>query len=62
MKLPKWLLLSLAVPLLWGLWGALTEIPEKWLNPPFPPTLGYVVWSLTMIPVACLGYGRSSGS
>jgi uncharacterized membrane protein len=55
MKLPKWLLLSLAVPLLWGLWGALTEIPEKWLNPPFPPTLGYVVWSLTMIPVCVFG-------
>jgi uncharacterized membrane protein len=38
---------------LWGLWGALAEIPEKRLNPTFPPTLGYVVWSLTMIPV-CL--------
>jgi uncharacterized membrane protein len=53
MRLPKWLALSMAVPLLWGLWGALTEIPEKRLNPPFPPTLGYAVWSLTMIPV-CL--------
>jgi drug/metabolite transporter (DMT)-like permease len=51
MRLPKWLLLSIAVPVLWGLWGALTEIPEKWLNPSFPPTLGYAVWSLTMIPV-----------
>jgi uncharacterized membrane protein len=54
MRLPKWLLLSIAVPLLWGLWGALTEIPEKWLNPGFPPTLGYVVWSLTMIPVTVI--------
>jgi len=54
MRLPKWLLLSIAVPVLWGLWGALTEIPEKWLNPPFPPTLGYVVWSLTMIPVTVI--------
>lgn len=52
MKMPKWLLLSVAVPVLWGLWGALTEIPEKFLNPPFPPTLGYAVWSLTMIPVS----------
>jgi uncharacterized membrane protein len=52
--LPKWLLLSIAVPVLWGLWGALTEIPEKWLNPPFPPTLGYVVWSLTMLPVTAI--------
>jgi uncharacterized membrane protein len=54
MRLPKWLLLSIAVPLLWGLWGALTEIPEKRLNPPFPPTLGYVVWALTMIPVCVI--------
>jgi uncharacterized membrane protein len=54
MRLPKWLLLSIAVPVLWGLWGALTEIPEKWLNPSFPPTLGYVVWSLTMLPVTVI--------
>jgi uncharacterized membrane protein len=54
MRLPKWLLLSLAVPVLWGLWGALTEIPEKWLNPSFPPTLGYIVWSLTMLPVTAI--------
>jgi len=54
MRLPKWLMLSMTVPLLWGLWGALTEIPEKRLNPPFPPTLGYVVWSLTMIPVCVI--------
>ena len=54
MRLPRWLLLSIAVPLLWGLWGALTELPEKWLNPSFPPTLGYVVWSLTMLPVSLI--------
>jgi uncharacterized membrane protein len=54
MRLPRWLLLSVAVPILWGLWGALTEIPEKWLNPAFPPTLGYVVWSLTMLPVTVI--------
>jgi uncharacterized membrane protein len=30
----------------------LTEIPEKWITPPFPPTLGYAVWSLTMLPFA----------
>jgi uncharacterized membrane protein len=58
MKLPKWLLLSLAVPVLWGFWGALTEIPEKWLNPSFPPTLGYVVWSLTMLPVTVIAMRR----
>jgi len=38
--------------MLWGVWGALTEFPEKWVSPPFPATLGYVVWSLTMIPVS----------
>ncbi|KAA6438398.1 DMT family transporter [Dyadobacter flavalbus] len=32
-----------------GIWGAVTEIPEK---NGFPPTLGYVVWALTMIPAA----------
>ncbi len=30
----------------WGIWGALIEIPEK---AGFPATLGYVVWSLTML-------------
>ncbi len=49
MKLPRWLLLSFLVPLLWGIWGALMEIPEKLIHPSFPSTLGYVVWSLTMI-------------
>ncbi len=32
-----------------GVWGAFIEIPEK---NGFPATLGYVVWSLTMIPAA----------
>jgi drug/metabolite transporter (DMT)-like permease len=51
-KMPRWLIYALATPLLWGVWGALTEYPEKWISPPFPATLGYAVWSLTMIPVA----------
>lgn len=34
---------------LWGVWGAFIEIPEK---AGFPATLGYSVWALTMIPVA----------
>ncbi len=54
MKLPKWLILSLLVPLLWGVWGGLMEIPEKLIHPSFPATLGYVVWSLTMIPFAII--------
>ncbi len=52
MKIPRWFLLAIAVPISWGIWGALTEIPEKWVSPPFPPTLGYAVWSLTMLPFA----------
>lgn len=32
-----------------GVWGAVIEIPEK---NGFPPTLGYVVWALTMVPAA----------
>jgi len=32
-----------------GVWGSLVELPEK---NGFPPTLGYVVWALTMIPAA----------
>ena len=48
MKIPRWLLLATIVPILWGVWGALIEIPEKWVNPTFPSTLGYVVWSFTM--------------
>lgn len=52
MKFPKWLAFALLVPFLWGVWGALMEIPEKLIHPSFPSTLGYVVWSLTMIPFA----------
>lgn len=59
MKISRWLIYALATPLLWGVWGALTEYPEKWIAPPFPATLGYVVWSLTMIPVALFVLSRS---
>ncbi len=54
MTIPKWFLLAVCVPVCWGVWGGLTEIPEKWITPPFPPTLGYAVWSLTMVPFALL--------
>jgi hypothetical protein len=52
MKLPKWLLLALLDPNLWGVWGALMEIPEKLIHPSFPSTLGYVV--CTMLPFAII--------
>ncbi|HEY4290507.1 MAG TPA: DMT family transporter [Puia sp.] len=47
-KKPKrWLLYAMITTIFWGIWGAFIEIPEK---SGFPATLGYVVWSLTMIP------------
>src|SRR3989339_808893 len=47
-----WLLFALITTVFWGIWGALTEIPEK---SGFPATLGYIIWSLTMIPCAIAG-------
>lgn len=44
-----WLLFALITTVCWGIWGALIEVPEK---AGFPPTLGYSVWALTMIPCA----------
>ena len=58
MKIPRWLLLATIVPILWGVGGALIEIPEKWVKPTFPSTLGYVVWSFTMALVAVLALGN----
>jgi drug/metabolite transporter (DMT)-like permease len=48
-SLKLWLVYALITTLFWGVWGAFIEIPEK---AGFPATLGYVVWSLTMIPCA----------
>ncbi len=44
-----WLLYALITTIFWGVWGALIEVPQK---AGFPPTLGYIVWALTMIPCA----------
>jgi drug/metabolite transporter (DMT)-like permease len=44
-----WLLYAGITTVLWGVWGALIELPEK---AGFPATLGYTAWSVTMIPVA----------
>ena len=46
-----WLIYALITTVFWGVWGAIIEIPEK---SGFPPTLGYIVWSLTMIPCAII--------
>ena len=44
-----WLSYAVITTVFWGVWGALIEVPQK---AGFPPTLGYIVWSLTMIPCA----------
>jgi len=51
LKSRAWLYYAMTVTVLWGVWGALIEIPEK---AGFPATLGYSVWALTMIPVAVI--------
>jgi drug/metabolite transporter (DMT)-like permease len=50
-----WLFYALITTIFWGVWGAFIEIPEK---SGFPATLGYVVWSLTMIPCALYALKR----
>jgi uncharacterized membrane protein len=45
----KWLLYAFVTTIFWGIWGAFIEIPEK---AGFPATLGYIMWSLTMVPCA----------
>lgn len=50
-----WLFYALITTFFWGVWGAFIEIPEK---SGFPATLGYVVWSLTMIPCAVFALYR----
>lgn len=49
-----WLLFALITTVFWGIWGALIEIPEK---AGFPATLGYIVWSMTMVPCALVALG-----
>jgi drug/metabolite transporter (DMT)-like permease len=46
-----WLFYAALTTVLWGVWGALIELPER---AGFPATLGYSAWSLTMIPVALI--------
>ena len=50
MKIAPWLIYSLMTTLIWGIWGALIEIPEK---AGFPATLGFIAWALSMI-LPCL--------
>ncbi len=50
-----WLFYALITTVFWGVWGAFIEIPEK---SGFPATLGYAVWSLTMIPCSVFALSR----
>jgi drug/metabolite transporter (DMT)-like permease len=49
LKSGSWLIFAIITTVFWGIWGAFIEVPEK---AGFPATLGYVIWSLTMIPCA----------
>jgi drug/metabolite transporter (DMT)-like permease len=46
-----WLIFAGMTTLVWGVWGAFMEFPERF---GFPATLGYVAWAATMIPCAWL--------
>ncbi|RAJ90694.1 putative membrane protein [Larkinella arboricola] len=48
-KSKTWISFVIIHVIFMGVWGALIELPEK---NGFPPTLGYVVWAVMMIPAA----------
>ena len=54
MRKDHWLLYAVITVLAWGLWGALIDTPAR---AGFPETLGYIVWSLTMIPPCLVAMG-----
>jgi len=55
-RTPKaWLIYAFATTILWGIWGAFTDLPTQ---RGFPETLVYCVWSLTMIPPALYALAR----
>lgn len=56
--MPRWAILTAISTLLFGINAAFIEIPEKFVHPPFPMTLGYVVWSLTMMLCAAVALHR----
>jgi drug/metabolite transporter (DMT)-like permease len=56
--MPRWLVLTALSALLFGVNAALIEVPEKFVRPPFPMTLGYVVWSGTMLLCAGIALRR----
>jgi drug/metabolite transporter (DMT)-like permease len=50
-----WMFYAMITTILWGVWGALIELPEK---AGFPATLGYAVWAITLIPVSTIALKR----
>jgi len=46
-----WFLYAMITVVAWGVWGAFIDTPAS-QKPPFPETLGYVVWAFVMIPPA----------
>jgi drug/metabolite transporter (DMT)-like permease len=46
-----WFLYAMITVVAWGIWGAFIDTPAS-QKPPFPETLGYVVWAFVMIPPA----------
>lgn len=55
MKSKLWLTYALVTTFFWGVWGAFIGLPAE---NGFPETLGYCVWSLTMIPPAIFALKR----
>lgn len=51
MKHKSWLWYSLIVTLFWGVWGAMSEMSVK---AGIPPTIGYVIWAITLLLPAIL--------
>lgn len=51
-----WLVFAIICTVFFGVWGALIELPEK---AGFPPTLGYAVWAITMIPVSLIALAKT---
>ena len=56
--MPRWLITTALATFFFGLNAAFIEVPEKFVHPPFPTTLGYVVWSGTMLLCAAVAVGR----
>ncbi|MCC6288986.1 MAG: DMT family transporter [Chitinophagaceae bacterium] len=46
MKHKSWFWYALIVTLFWGVWGALSETSVK---AGIPPTIGYVIWAITLL-------------